>query len=105
MRFSCQAARVLAGGVGRAHHGADRALATVPRQEDAQDRLDVEPVGFAPAGTPVGLQRTRVDDVAFDAGRLEDAVQPEAFVASLVAGDPTHRRAEPTGGGIAGDGE
>ena len=75
---------VLGSGVGRADHGAQPALATIPGHQGAQDRLDVDGIGlFAPSAT-VDLQRARVDNRAFDASGQEPSMQPEAFVAGLV---------------------
>jgi hypothetical protein len=83
---------ILGGDVGHADHGAQPALAALPGEEGAQDCLDIDDIRLLAPGAAIDLQRTRVDDIALEAGGREPPVQPEALVTGLVARAYPRRR-------------
>jgi len=87
LAFATEAAPVLLLRGGRDGHGADARLAALERQQRPQQSLAVEPVGLGAAAAAGGGDRRRVDDVAFDALALQQAVQPEAVEAGLLDRD------------------
>jgi hypothetical protein len=55
------------------------------RHHRPQQRLDVDPVGFDPSRPSVHRDRRRIDHQVLNAVGDQEAVQPEAVAASLVA--------------------
>ena len=72
-------------GLGRRHryHAAVFLLAAQPTQERALQQTQVEPVGLRPPVLPRDRHARRMDDMAFDAARLQPTRQPEAVAAGL----------------------
>jgi hypothetical protein len=68
--FTMGAAQVLLLGARFHHHGADMALTAAPGDQRVQQLLDIDTVGLHPTGP-----------------QLEEARQPEAIVACLIAED------------------
>src|SRR5580693_2890561 len=85
--LAAQASSILLLGRGRDGHGADARLTALEREQRAQQRLSVEPVGFGVAPTPRRGDRRRIDHVALDAFSLQQAMQPEAVEPRLLDSD------------------
>src|SRR5580693_10505393 len=85
--LAAQASSILLLGRGRDGHGADARLTALEREQRAQQRLSVEPVGFGVAPTPRRGDRCRIDHVALDAFSLQQAMQPEAVESRLLDSD------------------
>ena len=78
LRSRLRRRRSSSSGVGGDGHGADTRLTALEREQRAQQRLSVEPVGFGVAPTPRRGDRRRINHVALDAFSLQQAMQPEA---------------------------
>jgi hypothetical protein len=61
------------------------ALAAAPGDQRVQLFLDIDAVGLDPARLAVDLQAGRFHDQTLDAALLEEACQPKAVVARLIA--------------------
>ena len=71
----------------RLDHGADPRLAPLVRQQRANQRLAIDPVGLRPPAPARCRDRGRIDDMAFDAFRLQRPVDPETVEPSLLDDD------------------
>jgi hypothetical protein len=79
---------------GHRHHRAVAAFTAQPAEEHAQQHLGIEPVGLRPLLVARDGDRSRVDDVRFDAARPQPACQPETVPACLIGErDPGDRLA------------
>jgi hypothetical protein len=65
------------------NHRTDARLATFPGQERPQQRFAVDRVSLGTPPTPGHGDRCGIDDVAFDAMRFEQAVDPEPVKSGL----------------------
>ncbi len=61
------------------------ALATAPRDQCVKQFFDIDTVGLHSTGATIHLQAGRIHDPTVNAPQLEEARQPEAVVARLVA--------------------
>src|SRR6516164_1524321 len=78
-------ARILFGKTGRPHHAPHFRLAAQIRHQRAQKPLRVDPVRFHAPRPAIHLEACWIDDVIAYAMRLEESVQPESVIASLIA--------------------
>jgi hypothetical protein len=63
------------------------ALTAAPGDQRVQQLLDIDAVGLHPTGAPIDLQTGEIHDPTVNAPQLEEARQPEAIVACLIAED------------------
>ena len=89
---------VLLGHRGHAHHAAHARLAPAMSEQHPHQLLEIQPVGLHPTEAAVDLDAGRIEHVVDDAARHQPAMQPEPFVAGLVAAHQPHRPALPSGG-------
>jgi hypothetical protein len=66
---------------------ADPRLAPLVREQRANQRFAIDPVGLRPSAPARCRDRSRIDDVAFDPFRLQYPVDPETVEASLLDDD------------------
>jgi len=76
------------------NHSADLPLTTGERHQRAQQTYDIEPIGLGTPGAPIHQEARCVEDRILDPMFAKQAVQPEAIVTSLIAGDDANRLAE-----------
>jgi hypothetical protein len=65
-------------------HGADPRLAALPGHQRAQQRLAVDRIGLGASVASRHSNRRRIDDMAFNAVGLEQAMNPETIEPDLL---------------------